>query len=511
MVSEERIQNNILLTDYLDYWDELTIKSIDDEWSRRYYVYLMNQINQQINEAIDWLDSEEAKDFFFGQVQEQKEIFEELESEWERILNEKYETIDDLLEEVYKYGKIKGYQKISETLKYTETDKLALTHVRNYNFNLIQKLDGELRQAIKNRIFQAVISGENPRSFANKLVDLGLERLPNSTFTPQQRAVMIARTEVARAQNTGILQSYVNEGYTQVKILTAEDDNVCYLCLRNAYEFNEDDEVIYANHGDERVHNIKDLINKKNWVPLHPNCRCTYISIWETKGEPPKNPYTINLTDNNVHNWSYQHNGETYAFQGNTSMGRLDFLEKYGVDLEELNKDENKKEKLFLQIFTKDAWPLNTYLRKGKVNKELYSEKWNQINNKLIDEGILSEDDILSFDDAVDISEYIFEKYSKTLDEDIILCRREIERFMGDEGATEYSDEGFTSTSIYEFAKADKYGDEINYILIPEGTPILYLEGISTSPEDYEVLFPPGLHLDHVEDVGSKKKVWKHP
>ena len=87
--------------------------------------------------------------------------------------------------------------------------------------------------------------------------------MPNSTFTPQQRAVMIARTEVARAQNTGILQSYVNECYTQVKILTAEDDNVCYLCLRNAYEFNEGEEVIFANRGEERIHNIKDLIEKE--------------------------------------------------------------------------------------------------------------------------------------------------------------------------------------------------------------------------------------------------------
>ena len=205
MVSEERIKTNLLLTDYLDYWDELSVKSINDEWTLRYYNYLMNLLNQQINEAIEWLDTEEAKEFFFGEAKQEKEIFAELESQWERILNSNYETIDDLLEEVYKYGKIKGYQKIAETLRYTKTDKLALTHVRNYNFNLIQKLDGELRQAIKNRIFQAVISGENPRSFANKLVDLGLERLPNSTFTPQQRAVMIARTEVARAQ---IQESY---------------------------------------------------------------------------------------------------------------------------------------------------------------------------------------------------------------------------------------------------------------------------------------------------------------
>lgn len=503
MVSEERIKTNLLLTDYLDYWDELSVKSINDEWTLRYYNYLMNQLNQQINEAVEWLDTEEAKDFFFGEAEQEKEIFAELESQWERILNSKYETIDDLLEEVYKYGKIKGYQKIAETLRYTKTDKLALTHVRNYNFDLIQKLDGELRQAIKNRIFQAVISGENPRSFANKLVDLGLERLPNSTFTPQQRAVMIARTEVARAQNTGILQSYVNEGYTQVKILTAEDDNVCYLCLRNAYEFNEDDEVIYANHGDERVHNIKELINKKNWVPLHPNCRCTYLSIWSSKGEPPKKPYTVNLTDNNVHNWSYQHNGKIFAFQGNTSMGRIDFLYEYGLDISKLDPDEE----LFLRIFTGNSSAINGYLRNDKKDFDLYAEKWEEINTQLIDDGIISER--LQFGDALHIYDSIFEKYSVTLQEDIILCRREDNRYMGRNGKTEYTDKAFTSTSIYEYAKEDEYGDEINYILIPKDTPILYLEGITSSPGDYEVLIKPDIHLDLVENLGPKKKIWE--
>ncbi|WP_304093183.1 phage minor head protein [Methanobrevibacter ruminantium] len=504
MVSEERIKTNLLLTDYLDYWDELSVKSIDDEWSRRYYVYLMNQINQQINEAIGWLDTEEAKDFFFGHAQEQKEIFEELESEWERILNEKYETIDDLLEEVYKYGKIKGYQKISETLKYTETDKLALTHVRNYNFNLIQKLDGELRQAIKNRIFQAVISGENPRSFANKLVDLGLERLPNSTFTPQQRAVMIARTEVARAQNTGILQSYVNEGYTQVKILTAEDDNVCYLCLKNAYEFNEDDDVIFANRGEERIHNIKDLIDKKNWVPLHPNCRCTYLSIWESKSESKGE--VVNLTNDNYSDWAYEYDGTEYRFHGNTPLSREKFQMKYGIDINKLSEDE----KLFLMIYTKNSGPINDYLRLEEKTDECfnyYSKKWGILSSGLKKEKELEIN--LSFEDALNIYEGIFKKYSKKLDEDIILCRRENNRHMGRDGKKVYDDKAFTSTSIYEFAKEDEYGNNINYILVPKGERILYIEGITSAPEDYEVLFKPGIHLDWIEDLGSNKKVWK--
>lgn len=502
MVSEERIKTNLLLTDYLDYWDELSVKSINDEWTLRYYNYLMNQLNQQINEAIEWLDTEEAKEFFFGEAEQEKQIFAELESQWERILNSKYETIDDLLEEVYKYGKIKGYQKISETLRYTKTDKLALTHVRNYNFNLIQKLDGELRQSIKNRIFQAVISGENPRSFANKLVDLGLERLPNSTFTPQQRALMIARTEVARAQNTGILQSYVNEGYTQVKILTAEDSNVCYLCLRNAYEFNEEDQVIFANRGEERIHNIKDLIEKKKWVPLHPNCRCTYLSIWESKGEYEGEKYVVNLTDNNYHNWSYQHEGKTYSIQGNTPIGRDEFVEKYGVDVNKLD-DESKA---FLILYTDDGdRAINGYLR-GLLTKEEAIYKWNETIDKLFENGDLDYE--LSFDRALQIKEEVFNQYSKTLDEDIIVCRREVDRFMGRDGQTKYEDKGFTSTSIYEYAKKEIYGEELNYILIPKGTKILYVEPLTCEPGDYEVLFEPGIELNLVENLTENKKVW---
>ena len=102
----------------------------------------------------------------------------------------------------------------------------------------------------------------------------------------------------------------------------------------------------------------------------------------------------------------------------------------------------------------------------------------------------------------------IFEKYSVPTDRDIIVCRREKTRHMKPDENGNYNDSGFTSSSIYEFAKEDEYGNELSYILIPKGTPILYLEGITSSPEDYEVLFPPNSHWSHVEDMESKKKVW---
>lgn len=505
--------------DELDYWDELTVKYTFDSFENNYFIGLMQLINQQLDNGVEWLESQEARDFFHGETKYQQDVFEALESEWEGILTEKYKNIDELIGEVYDYGKIHGYQDMSVRIRYTKADKLALTNARNYNYKLIQKLDDELRRSIKNRIFQGLISGENPRAIAPKLAELGLKPLPNSTLSARQRAVMIARTEVARAQNTGILQSYVNEGYEEVKILTSEDENVCYLCLKNAYEFNDDTDVIYSNHGPERVHNIPDLIRKKQYVPLHPNCRCTYLSVWKRDRTPPDNPYTVDLTNEESRNWSYNYNGKyedlhgDYQFKGNTSLSRQEFLEEYCVDLNELNKPHNREDKLFLQIFTKDASPLNTFLRNGSKPDEFdyYSKKWEEVNLRLMDDGILSDDEILSFDRALIIAQTIFDKYSKPIKENIILCRREKDRFMGKDGAKSYDDKGFTSTSIHEFTKIDKYGREVNYILIPSGTPILYVEGITSSSEDYEVFFPPEVHLEHAENINSKKKVWIYP
>ena len=295
MVSEERIRTNHMLMDELDMWEEFTVKAINDEWTLRYYTLLMNLLNSQVDEAIKWLDTEEAQEYYYDEAQYQYQLFKALEDQWDEILENKYPSVEALLQEVYNRGKAKGYADMREHIRFTDTDKRALQFVRDYNFDLIQNIDYDTRNHIKNIITSAVIGGENPRKVSPKIKDTLNTRLEGSTFTPTQRAVMIARTEISRTQNTGILQSYVNEGYTEVKILTAEDSNVCYTCLTYAYEFNKDSPVIYENHGEEKIHNIIELIKGGRFPPFHPNCRCTYTSVWETKGEPPKEQSVVKL------------------------------------------------------------------------------------------------------------------------------------------------------------------------------------------------------------------------
>lgn len=294
MVAASRVKTNWLLLDDLEFWDEFTTKAINDQDTEDFFKQIDQAIDDKLAETIKWLDSDEAKEYFQQEAEYQEEVFEALEEEWDNILSGEISSVDELLDRIYEHGKQKGYTDIRERIRYTDADRQALQFAKDYNFQLIQKLDDNLRDAVKNRVIQAVASGEHPYELASKIQELGVQPLPGSTLSARHRAVMIARTETARVQNTGIIQSYVNEGFTEVNILTAEDSSVCRLCLANAYEFNTD-EIVLENRGADRVHRIADM-NSNSWVPLHPNCRCTYVVVWDSRGEAPEEPEPVNLT-----------------------------------------------------------------------------------------------------------------------------------------------------------------------------------------------------------------------
>ena len=44
-----------------------------------------------------------------------------------------------------------------------------------------------------------------------------------------------------------------------------------------------------------------------------------------------------------------------------------------------------------------------------------------------------------------------------------------------------YSDKYDSSTSIGENVKSDVYGNELNYIIVPRKTKVLYVEGITAT------------------------------
>ena len=325
----EKQLTNALLIDELDLWFELDNKSIDDEDAKKYYDLIDNLIDTQLNESINWLESDTAKEYFFNDIELQKEIFDALEDAWDEILSNHYDSVDELLDTIYDHGKKRGYENIQETLRYTDADRQAIRLCKDYNFHLIRKLSNDLRSNVKDKILQGIISGENPYNLRKTLVDVGVKPLKDSTLTARQRATMIAKTETSRMQNTGMLQSYIIEGYTEVKILTSEDDNVCTTCLDYAYKFNKDEKRVFSSDllKREKVHNIIDLIKGGLFPPFHPLCRCTYLTVWETKVDALENPPIINLTP-----MLRSDNVKTYFKSDNTPIDELNTI-KFNEEL----------------------------------------------------------------------------------------------------------------------------------------------------------------------------------
>ncbi len=495
MVSPTRIRTNRLLAKAFNLNDFLDPTRLAHD-ELQYYNDLTRAFDKIINHHIDWLDSPEARKLFYEEIQNREEYFNTIDQDLDDIIRDTSLSADRIIEKVYRKGLNYGYKDINRLPVFNDACKYGLKATQEYNFELIQSVSDDLKDSIRHHIFRGIAEGQSIHEVARAITDSGLKPIEGKTLSAYQRASLIARTEIARSMTTGRLQSYANYGVEKVKILTAGDDNVCPICRKAKKK-------IYT------------LEKASNLVPFHPACRCRVIAHIEHYQDIPQKPVentpVVDLINNKIHNWSYHYDDKEYQLQGNTSIGRRNFLEKYGVNLEELNKEENKKDKLFLQIFTKDSSPLNKFLRlENKTLNDFYLAEieWKQINQNLIRDGVITDE--LSFSDALVISGYIFDKYSVTVDKDIVLCRRERERHLTPDENGNYDDSGFTSTSIYEFAKEDEYGDELSYILIPEGTSILYLEGITTSSEDYEVLFPPNIHLNYIEDLSIDKKVWMY-
>lgn len=515
ILREELITNHLLL-DYFDLWDEFDIKSASNTDEIRYYNHLMNLINGQLDAGVRWLDTNDAQRYFTGETEYQREVFRALEDEWDNILEGKYNSVDALLSEVYRKGKAKGYNDMRSRIRYTEQDKQALKIARNYNYHLIRKIDNNVRSQIKNQIIRGVIAGDHPNTIAPKILSIAEEKLDGSNFTPKQRATMIARTEISRVQNTGILQSYINEGYIEVKILTAEDSNVCDLCLRYAFEFNEDDEITFENRGDERVHNIIKLIKNGKFPPFHPLCRCTYLSVWKSKSDPPKNPHIINLLPNNINEiYTLLFNKDSTKLievDGNKAYGvnespddKFIFEMKYGIS--EYDFSVNSSELKLIKLYSGPGFTfLNEYFRRtvGVIDpNELEQIKaecelgWNS--------EFVGDENYLTFDEAINASKTIY-NYAKELEEDLVVVRRQkTSMFEYSDGDTYYNS-GFLSTSISK--EIYDYGDYVNYIRIPKGSKILYIEGVTLEENEFEVLLPPNIELHLVDEVSDKLLKW---
>ena len=257
---------------------------------QQYLRRLLSGLDNQMLTASEWLGSNEAKEFFRTRHDDIEEFFQEsgIRNELQGIINSNVENSDDLIEKFYKVGSRLGYRDIRKKLLYTPADRKALYHVTQYNFELIRDLNTTLFEGIKETLFNAVAAGQGADVTTRDILALGIKPLPLKNkegevvrlISPRARARMIARTEHARAVNTGTLQAYSNYGVEHVEIITVGDSLVCDDCL------------------DLQDNNPYTLVEAMSLLPAHPNCRCSYGPVVETPLYfPEDNPVIVDLTE----------------------------------------------------------------------------------------------------------------------------------------------------------------------------------------------------------------------
>lgn len=92
------------------------------------------------------------------------------------------------------------------------------------------------------------------------------------------------------------------------------------------------------------------------------------------------------------------------------------------------------------------------------------------------------------------------------MENDLVVVRRQNDLLLDYAENGVYTNDAFLSTSISK--NVIEYGEYVNYIRIPKGEKILYIELVSSAKTEYELLLAPGKTFHFVEVVNQKLYKW---
>lgn len=197
---------------------------------------------------------------------------------------------------------------------------------------------------------------------------------------------------------------------------------------------------------------------------------------------------------------------KTVCGVGESPKDKLAFEYEYGIKKEDLTSKEYK----FIKLYSDDGYSsLNNYFReiKGRLNpikrwriKRKYSKLW--------DDDLANSEHYISFNEAIKSSKSVFNK-GKILEEDLVVVRRQKTSMTKYVELDNYHSDSFLSVSISENVKPEEYGPYINYIVLLKGIKILYIEGITETPGEFEILFDKNVDLRLVREKSEFITHWE--
>ena len=275
IIIDESFLNSLLSKALPEEYEVLLYDNALTDEEQEYYYYILLILDGRIKEVKEWLNSTEFKQVLDDVEKLPLNFFDSFKVKMRVYLQDKFELLLlPLLLGYYKQTNEIEYASFNLEPLLTDGDLLNFIGIRQYNYDLLTNLCDDLDRNFKDIILDGIINGKSVDDISQELEIAGVS--PLNKHTAQQRAKMIARTEVTSVKNKARLQAYKDNNIEWVDILTMGDNRVCQYCLdvesNNPYPINE----------------------AENILPLHPLCRCIYVVSKKNYNDIPNtNEYYI--------------------------------------------------------------------------------------------------------------------------------------------------------------------------------------------------------------------------
>jgi len=183
---------------------------------------------EAILKTSEWLNSPQARDYFFNQRGMLNTFFREsgIIDTWNEIIEARAVRGVNVTEQIYDYAR--KVNMADHLVPYTDTERRALNRLCDYNYELIVNVTRDEITAIRRQLVQDYAEGRHPSQ--TTLKELQLQ--PINGWSPEQRAEVISRTESARTLNISTLETLRGGGVEMVELYGC--DPKCDTCAQYA-------------------------------------------------------------------------------------------------------------------------------------------------------------------------------------------------------------------------------------------------------------------------------------
>jgi SPP1 gp7 family putative phage head morphogenesis protein len=122
--------------------------------------------------------------------------------------------------------------------------------------NTLSEIKG-LTNDVSKRLSRTLVEGYSK----GETIDQLTKRVQEAGAFSKNRAITIARTETLRVGNAAAVERFKSYNIERVEFVAAEDERTCEECAS--------------------LHGKKYDIGDEPSLPIHPNCRCTYVAVVE--------------------------------------------------------------------------------------------------------------------------------------------------------------------------------------------------------------------------------------